>query len=334
MVLVKKEIESALQWDAFVLSHAPGALFQSWSWGEVTKKLGQKLWRFGWYEKDVLVAVGQVVKVSARRGTFLHLRHGPVISNPIYWDEVLKDLDMLARHENAWFIRVSPQLSDAPENTVLFKDMGFVPAPIHAMDAELCWVLDLEKSEEELLADMRKTTRYEIRRAQKMGVMIRKSIDTHDIKDFNGLYAQTSARQKFVGHTGVNEEFEIFAKKREAELFLGSFEKTTYAAAIILFWGPQAIYHHGASIPSKIPASYLIQWEAILEAKKRGKKVYNFWGIAPEENPNHPWRGITVFKTGFGGRQARYLHAQDYPVSPLYIIPQTIEVVRRRLKGY
>ena len=71
-------------------------------------------------------------------------------------------------------------------------------------------------------------------------------------------------------------------------------------------------YHHGASsyAHNKIPASYLPQWTAIRDALKRGDRVYNFWGIAPgtltEEGfkisePKHPFGGVTLFKTGFGG---------------------------------
>lgn len=319
MALVKREITSQKTWDDFVLRHAPYALFQSWNWGEVEKRLGFTVWRWGWFSKNTLVGVAQIIKVPARRGTFLHIRHGP-IGNVDF-----QDLKSLAKEEGAWFVRVSPQI----EKDTVYKKLGFLPAPIHAMDAELCWVLDLDKSEEDLLAAMRKTTRYEIRRGQKLGVVVKK---VDDLKDFLVLYDETSARHGFVEHKGIKEEIEVFGKS--ALILNAQFEGKTLASAVILFWGDEAIYHHGASVPSKIPASYLVQWEAIREAKRREKKLYNFWGIAPDESPNHPWRGITVFKRGFGGRQVSYIHAQDYPISPLYAIPRAIEYMRKKIKGY
>jgi peptidoglycan pentaglycine glycine transferase (the first glycine) len=321
MAYVLREIGSDKTWDAFVQEHSPMALFQGWEWGEVEKKLGSKVWRWGWFKKDILVGIAQIIKVSARRGTFLHLRHGPI------GDVTFKDIVELAKKEHAWFIRVSPQLPPANEKN--FRTLGFVSAPIHAMDAELCWVLDLDKSEEELLAGMRKTTRYEIKRAQKLGVSIKK---THNIHDFLELYKGTSDRQGFVPHSGIQEELEVFGE--HAIVYNATHEGKTLASAIILILKDTAIYHHGASVPGKIPASYLIQWEAICEAKRRGQKLYNFWGIAPENKLNHPWRGITLFKKGFGGRELEFTHAQDYPVSPLYVIPKTIEGIRKRLKGY
>ena len=96
----------------------------------------------------------------------------------------------------------------------------------------------------------------------------------------------------------------------------------------------QAVYHHGASDPSKIPAASAIQLAAIREAKKRGCARYNFWGIAPKEKKNHPWSGITAFKYGFGGTPESYVHAHDYPLSPAYAISYIIETVRRIRKGY
>jgi peptidoglycan pentaglycine glycine transferase (the first glycine) len=314
-----QEIQSQKEWDSFVLAHSPMALFQSWEWGEVEKKLGNSVWRWGWCTGKCLTGVAQIEKIAARRGTFLHVRHGAI--GKINYD----DLKKLAKKEGAWFIRVSPRLP--PHEEKQYKKLGFVPAPIHAMDAELCWVLDLDKSEEELLADMRKTTRYEIRRAKKMGVKVEKSTDT---KRFFDLYNKTSERHNFVQHTGIREEIGSL----DAEVLLAIHEAKAVAAAIIVYFGDEAIYHHGASIPNKVGASYLLQWEAIREAKIRGLKLYNFWGIAPEDKMNHPWRGITLFKTGFGGRQMEFMHAQDYPVSPLYVIPKTIEQIRKKIKGY
>ncbi len=293
-------------WDAFVMKTAPMALFQSWDWGEVEKKLGHTVWRLTWPR-----GIAQVVKVPARRGTFLHIRHGPI--GEINIADVIK----LAKKEHAWFIRISPQVQkiDYP---------GFVPAPIHAMDAEVCWVLDLDKREDELLLGMRKSTRYEIKHAS---ATVKKS---RDIEKFIRLYNTTAKRHNFVEHKGIREEFDSL----DCDLFLASHGRHLAAAAIIVYWGDQAIYHHGASVPNKFGASYLVQWEAIREAKRRGMKIYNFWGIAPDSAPNHPWQGLTAFKTGFGGRQVNFIHAQDLPVSPWYIIPKTIEGIRKKIKGY
>jgi peptidoglycan pentaglycine glycine transferase (the first glycine) len=336
MSLRLTNIDGKEMWEKFLLEYSPSALFQSWVWGEIQKKSGQTVLRLGIYEKDMLIGIMQVFVVRARRGTYLHIRHGPVLKNRTakIWKELLLILNDIARQYKAWFIRISPLLENSPENRQLFSYLNLRPAPIHEVDAERCWVLDITQPEDMLLAGMRKSTRYEIRRGMKMDIPVRLSTDARDLRKFEALYKKTSERQGFVGHSSINEEFELFAKENQAVLILGYTGKQLISGAIILFYGGQAIYHHGASIPSKIPVSYTVQWKSILEAKNRGIKVYNFYGIAPVDKPNHPWRGLTLFKKGFGGREINYIHAHDYPVSPWYYLTYFIETTRTKLRGY
>jgi peptidoglycan pentaglycine glycine transferase (the first glycine) len=150
------------------------------------------------------------------------------------------------------------------------------------------------------------------------------------------LYKITSKRHGFVPHRGMKEEIEIFGKDDQSLLFLAKYEKKVIAGAIIIFYGDQAIYHHAASDDAyrDIPAPYLLQWEIIKAAKKRGKTLYNFWGVIPENKPKHPWRGLTLFKTGFGGRRVDAIHAQDLPLSLSYWKTYLIETAWRIKRGY
>ena len=336
MSLAFLPVDSKAVWEEFILTHSPQALFQSWHWGRVLESTGQSVSRWGIFDGKELAGVAQILIVRAKRGTFLHVRHGPVWKKQgkAYWREFMRLITLVAKKEGAWFVRVSPLLLNTEEHRKLFFELGLSNAPIHEVDGERCWVLDLDKTEDDLLMGMRKTTRYEIRLAQKFGVTVRQSQDPEDLKYFFTLYEETTKRHGFVAHSSISEEFEIFAKENKAMLFLGFYKKEIIAGTIVLFYGGQAIYHHGASVASKVPVSYLVQWEAIREAKKRAILVYNFYGIAPENKPNHPWRGITLFKKGFGGREINYIHAQDLLVSPLSVIPRTIERVRTSMRGY
>jgi lipid II:glycine glycyltransferase (peptidoglycan interpeptide bridge formation enzyme) len=329
-------IDHKKEWDDFLLAHSPQSLFQSWEWGEIEKKSGKDIYRYGIYQNTVLIGIAQTMIVRAKRGTYIHIRQGPVVlsNSAKTWKECISLFFDVAKKERALFIRISPMIEDTSDNRDILKEAGFVWSPIHEVDAERCWVLDIGKPEEEILQGMRKTTRYEIRRGLKMDIEVKSTIKASDVTQFSELYRETSKRHGFVSHGSIVEEFEYFASHNQAVLLLGYFEHTLIASAIILFYGGQAIYHHGASRPSKIPVSYLLQWRAILEAKKRGITLYNFYGIAPEDKPNHPWNGLTLFKKGFGGYEKRYMHAHDYPVSPLYILPKLIESIRTKLRGY
>jgi len=331
-----KHIDDESVWEWFVLRYSPQAVFQSWLWGDVQKRIGGAIDRYGLFSGDELLGVMQVALVRAKRGSFLHVRHGPIFkkNDKTLWQSAISFLSEKAKRQGCWFIRISPLVSLSQESKDMLSSLRVLPAAIHRMDGEYCWVLDLTPSEDVLLSSMRKTTRYEIRKAEKDGVSVYTTTDPKHLHEFFDLYKETSARHGFVPHSGISEEFEVFCRRKQAVLYIGKYEGKTTAAAIILYYGHQAIYHHGASVSSKSPVSSAVQWEAIKDAKKRGMKVYNFWGIAPEDSPKHPWRGITLFKKGFGGHTIEYIHAQDIPISPFYYISRGIETVRRILKGY
>ncbi len=336
MLMQIREVVDREEWEIFLLKNNPAALFQSWDWGEVQLKSGNKVIRYGWYQEDSLQAISQIVLVNAKRGVFLHIRHGPVMqdNSTAAWDSVISFLRKLAREQHALFVRISPLIPDSADVQARLREYRFIPAAIHAMDAELCWLLDVTPKEDELLKAMRKTTRYEVRKAQNLGVKIRISESVDDLKFFYALYEQTVSRHKFIGHRGITEEFSVFSSRNQAVLLTGEYEGKILAAAIVLFYGKQGIYHHGASVSSKVPVSSLVQWEAIRLTKERGYPLYNFWGIADDANEHHPWKGLSLFKKGFGGYEQKYLHAHDLPIHPLYFIPRSVEIVRKRMKGY
>jgi lipid II:glycine glycyltransferase (peptidoglycan interpeptide bridge formation enzyme) len=104
-------------------------------------------------------------------------------------------------------------------------------------------------------------------------------------------------------------------------------------------------YHHGASADAykKIPASYLLQWTAIRDALRRGDDVYNFWGIAPlvtaadgqqRAEKGHPFAGVTLFKTGFGGKLLELTQCVDIPLSLQYHGTRAFELLRKWRRGF
>ena len=70
-------------------------------------------------------------------------------------------------------------------------------------------------------------------------------------------------------------------------------------------------------------------WQVILEARSRGCALMNFYGIAPENEPKHPWAGLSLFKKGFGGGAHEYVSTQDLILRPAYWITYSIEALRR-----
>lgn len=324
------------KWEQFIDTYAPDALFQRWDWGEVNARVHNTCIRYTYIDGKTVVGQAQVIVVHAKRGNFLHVRHGPVLKtwNKRVFHVVMHHLKCVARQKHCVSVRISPRIGKTDVVLNLYASEKGIPAAIHAMDAEHAWILDITKNTDELLAGMRKTTRYEIRKGEKSGVTITSSATVDSLTPFLSLYKETARRQNFVPHTGIMEEFAVYAKEGNALCITGYVEAKPYASAVILFAGGQAIYHHGASITSSIPVSYLVQWRSICEAKRRGMTQYNFWGISPENEPKHPWFGLSAFKKGFGGFEHQTMHAYDFPVSWRYGLLYLIEWVRKQQKGY
>ncbi|MCX6760407.1 MAG: peptidoglycan bridge formation glycyltransferase FemA/FemB family protein [Candidatus Nealsonbacteria bacterium] len=341
-----KEITNKEIWENFLMKCKEKTFLDSWNWGEFQENEEGKMWRLGICDGNDIIAVSLVILIKAKRGTFLFSPHGPV-----YWSEktnlkreivkiLLEKLKEIGEREKADFIRISPIWQRNTENEDIFKKLGFKEAPIH-MHPEVTWELDVSKDKEKLLKGMRKTTRYLIRQAEKNSdIEIIKTGEKENLKDFKKIYDETVKRHNFTPFSlkYLENQFDSFVRDSQIVIFLGKYKKETVSSAIIVFWQNLAFYHHGASLSkfNKIPVSYLLQWEAIKEAKNRGCVLYNFWGIAPEvtsesdaSKSRHPWAGLSLFKMGFGGYRKDYVKTQDYPLTLKYYLNFIIERIRK-----
>lgn len=330
MIKILEENDKNL-WDNFTDLQDDYPFFQSSNWIEIEDKLGYKVFRFKVEKNKNLMAIFALIKIDAKRGKYLYLRQGPVFKK--FDSDVLRAIinfsKKLGKKENVDFLRIG-RFPQNPQALEIFKKYGFINSAYQNAEAQVVLVLDLNKNNEELLKEMRKSHRYLIKKSRELNIKLIKTKDPTDLERFLPLYKNLSVRKHFIAHKGVREEFEIYTKKNEEVLFLAEYDNKIIGGAIIAFVGNCAIYRHSASDDSfkHIPASYLIQWEAILEAKKRSKKIYNFWGITPDNaGANHPWNGLTLFKTGFGGRKVYYLPIMDLPLKISYVKNYVIDFI-------
>jgi len=346
------EIKEKDIWENFLLNCTEKTFLDSWNWGEFQIKMGNKIWRLGIHTKgkettnsEQLVATVLVAKIRAKRGIFLLIQHGPTIKKKAtsgkkqVLELLLEELKRIGKEENCSFIRMNPLWEYDQENKDILHGLGFRAAPMHANAYEATWKLDLAFSEEEILKNMRKTTRYLIRQALKnQDITIEKSERLNDIGIYQKLNMEVAERQNFVPFSFeyIKNEFEVFSKDNQSLWLFGKYKGELAAAALIIFWSGIGFYHQAASSQKYVKFSipYLIQWEAIKEAKKRGCKFYDFWGfVDPQKEPQHPWAGPTLFKVGFGGYEKEYVRTQDLPLNQKYFISYLIEVLRKRKRG-
>jgi len=342
-----EQINNKETWENFFLENNEGKTFlQSWNWGEFQKKMGNKIWRLGFFNNQGdPISFVLVVKVLAKRGTFLMVQHGSVINEQrtVNKEQVLEtllnQLKQIAKEEGCNFIKMISLWERNEENQKLLQVFGFREAQMHINAYEATLKLDIRSSEEELLKNIRKTTRYLIKQAQKnKDITIFQSQKIEDIEIFEKLQQEMIKKKKFIPFSlkYIKNQFDVFIKDNQITLFFGQYQGKIVAGAVVVFWSKIGFYHYAALLPEyrNIPIHYLLQWEAIKESKKRGCDLYDFWGyVDPKKEPKHPWAGPTLFKMGFGGQSFEYIKTQDLPLSWKYWLTYAFEKLRKIKRG-
>jgi lipid II:glycine glycyltransferase (peptidoglycan interpeptide bridge formation enzyme) len=333
-----KIIDSKSTWENFLSEHPEANFLQSWYWGEFQEALKRKIFRIGVFDKNKLAGVMFAYVEPAKRGKFLVVPGGPILdwSEEQAFQKAVTELRSIAKQNKCDFVRVRPQLEEGELSKKLFESAGFRNAPMY-LHAELTSELDITPTADEILSNMRKTTRYEIKKAQKIGIKVGSEYSKKYADTFIRLQDETAKRQGFVPFPKdfLLKQFDVFIKNNKALLYTAEYKNKVLAQAFIIFYGKEAVYNYGASSLSgrDYPGAYLIQWEAILEAKKRNIPKYNLWGVAPPEATEHRFAGISIFKRGFGGMDVHYLRAQDLVISrKKYLVNYFVEKVRRKTR--
>jgi len=328
-------------WEAFILSRKEANFLQSYNWGEFHQSLGKKVFYFGLFDGDQQIGACLVVKEEAKRGNYLTIAGGPILDwegeNALeYLKKVFDYLKDLAKKENCVFIRIRPQAIDSDATRSLIQKIGLKESPMH-LTADLTLQLDLSPSEEDLLKQMRKNTRYEVRKVERENITVRTSQNPEEMKEFYEHQLVLAKKHNFVpfSYEFLKNQFDAFVKDDQVMLFHSYKDDKLLASAFIIFYNKEAVYHYGISTPDnqRLPGSYACQWASIKEAKNRGCTRYNFWGIAHKEDKEHRFAGVSLFKRGFGGEEVQYLSAHDLAVSWKYAGTKGFEMVRKKMRG-
>jgi len=330
-------VQDEASWDAFVQAHG-GCFLQSWGWSRFQESAGREVLRFR-IDGDEIVAQFLLVLHRLPLGAcYAYVPRGPVIGGGLSsepranFEVFVAALREAIRRRGCIFARVEPPFlrgGDAVGAGDL-ADLGFVA--VKSVQPADTVIVDLRRSEEELLAAMHPKTRYNVRLAERHGVTVREAAydgdrpAAADVEAFWRLLDETAERDKFHTHPrGYYEKMlDELSPKRGGDLrvrlVFAEHDGRPVAACIMADYGDTTTYLHGASSSAhrRLMAPNLLHWRLMLEAKGLGRDKYDLWGVAPTDDPEHSWAGITRFKTGFGGRRESYLGAWELPIDALW----------------
>lgn len=285
--------------DDFVSSQKHSQFLQSWQWGEFQKKVSGIVWRLGARDKGKLFACSKIIKKGLPMGkNYLYAGRGPIFRKGLWNQEagnlLFNEIKEVAEGEATMFLRFEPIFSIKKINFPIIKTMDVQPGKT--------WLVELDKSEVEILKAMHTKTRYNIKLAERRGVKIIESAADR-FEDFWQLLCETGERDEFSTHGRSYYQAMLECDKNFLKLFFAEYKKKPLVAILVVFFGDTATYIHGGSSSEhrEVMASHLIHWHAIKLAKKLGHKYYDLYGIS-----EHKWPGVTRFKKGFGGRELIY----------------------------
>lgn len=207
-------------------------------------------------------------------------------------------------------------------------------------------VLDISKTEDEILKSMKAKWRYNIRLAEKKGVQVTEEGEK-GLDEFMQLYRETSKRDKIAIHSTsyYRTLFQTVSQIRntvsenspienlpELSLYIARHEGHAIAGIIVLRYGRTSTYLYGASSDQKrnLMPAYALQWYAVQDARRKGATSYDLFGIPPEaKDDSHPMAGLYLFKMGFGGEIVHRYGAYDVALHPVvYKIFRASEAMR------
>lgn len=294
---------------------------QSWQWGEAKKILSNEVVRIG--EFDDHPPAGRLVNVFQM--TIHNIPHtqykiGYLPRSTFPSKDCLNFLYDYGRKNNLIFIKIEPNLEKSKNYSLPANHYKLIKSP-HPLFPKWTQVIDLTKTEDELFKSLKSKTRYNIKLAQKKGVVVREESDNHGFETFSKLYIETCKRQKYFGHNYAYHKTVWDRLKKNLTHILIAYYKDRPLVAYELFLFNKILYYpYGGSSQEykNMMAANLIMWEVIKFGQKKGALKFDMWGsLPPNYNDKHSWSGFTRFKEGYGGEFVEFVGSYDLIVSPV-----------------
>ena len=317
-------------WDAFVEASDPGSYLQLSSWATVKAVNGWSAHRIvaevdgSDCSADGSRRIGAQILVRRPRPmpwAFAYAPRGPVAG--AWTDASVEAFTATVRTElrgvagRVSHVRIDPEVeldgSLDPDGALrrALRAAGWRPAA--AIQPNATRIVDLRADEDALWGDLRKKWRQYVNKARTGGVTVVEGTRER-LPEFYRIYRETADRAGFLIRTegAYRDVWDAFAPDGRARLLFAQAPDAELVATLLLVrCGPRVVEPYGGMTPAgaETRANYLLKWEAIRSSREAGATTYDLWGLATG--------GIAHFKTGFGGREVRYIGAWDLVLDPL-----------------
>lgn len=219
-----------------------------------------------------------------------------------------------------WFYPQAKQVED------LLHNLGFTSGNGEAAPRSTTGLVDLQRSDEEILAEMKSKTRQEIRRTDRLGVSIRPARTLEEAKHF---YRQLSAmhRQRSLDAITFNEfkaTFEYILKDQQLGILLNAFYDEQFLSGLWLVRGTHTCHYARFVVVrselkklANLTIGPALWWHGIQWAKEKGCTTLNVEGYRNDVEPYHPKYHLYKLKGRFNPKPADILAPHLRVCSPI-----------------
>ena len=302
---------------------------QSYEWGEFREKSGVKVIRRGFFEGDNLVDGFQMTihRIPRTNFTIGYLPKGKMPD-----EKLIEELKKIGDEEHCIFIQLEPNIITNDKDKSKINELQLRNAA-HPLFTKYTFILDIAKSEEDLLRDMHPKARYNIKVANKHNVIVKEDNSETAFETYWKITEETTKRQKFYAHTKQYHklQWQTFSHpkmengkwKMENELtshlFTASYDNKILTTLLFFVFHDTLYYPYGASSNEyrNVMHSNIAMWEGIRFGKKLGLKKFDMWGaMSADPDPNDPWHGFHDFKRKFGPDHVEFNGSYDLVINP------------------
>ena len=303
-----------------VASGEPHVL-QSAAWGELRAATG---WRVRRFVLDGGVA--QVLLRSLPLGiSVAYAPRGPLVAPERLADAIAALRDAL-RHERCASLLCDPEVPDDAAVRAGLARVGVHASPVFVQPRRTL-LMDLSKSDEELLGAMKKKTRQYIHKAERAGVVTE---ETRDLDRFMKVLRAVATRDRFAIRSREYYERLLAAFGDRALLMIARLGDDDAGAMLLVRMADRAweLYGGWSGAHAEARPFYLLKWRAMLRMRQLGVRRYDMYGLA--EGADDPLAGVENFKLGYGGDVVAWIGALETPVRRM-LYPLWQLGARRRL---
>lgn len=311
---------------------------QSPAWAAAQQRMGKRTWQLsgpGWR--------AVVIEERRRVGSYLYAPYGPVCRTTSALDDALGAMCALARTHRAWWVRVEPQPFERPADwgeigawQAALSQRGFAAAP-HDHQPKHTRLIDLTRGPDGILAGATGSIRTIHRNHGKKGLEVRASRDPADVAVLAGFVANTGQRQGILPRSEayLRDVAEALMPAGAATLYMTTKDDTPLCATLVYDSPTQRLFAH-AGMPLEHRAlrpNQPLVTRALIDAHDAGLQTADLFGIAPPDEPEHPWAGFTSFKRSFGGEDVTHLGTWECDTLPLAKAARAARAVTERRTG-